>query len=376
MCRSPFHFLVLLAASLIAAGGICMGQTSTQVLYVQQDLSLLTYNVDPSTLQATSVGQALPLTGAAAYVQLIPSPNDHFVYVLSGPTLSQMTLSVYATDISGVPVPPAVQSFGPAGVTQFIIDPNGKFAYLTRFRTNSQGEYAYEMRLFTINATTGRLTESPKVQVTFAPSFYCAPEFAGFHPNGSEIRYSNFCTPRDIMSATYYQRSIDSQTGQLGPEKVIYAFSDSNSSSTDDVRIGYRNINDLNLQSGQTSMRIYPINSGKTPWIDCTAAMLAACGQASQFWQDIYGQYLLLSVSTGLEIVKIDWTGKRIVDTGNSIQEDPYFSPDDSILYGASYGVNTYIQIYGFDRSTGALTTGEQIAVSPTFWNVFAALQK
>lgn len=359
---------------LMAVAGIGSAQTSTtQVLYVQQNLSLLTYNVDPSTLQATGMGQALPLTGAEPYVQVIPSPNDHFIYLLSGPMLTQMTLSVYATDSSGVPITPAVQSFGPAGISQFTVDPNGKFAYLFEYQTNAQGESEYEMRLFTINAATGKLSESPKVQASFGPSYYCGPEFLGFYPNGSEIEYSNFCTPPDSLSAVYYQSSVDPQTGQLGPAQVIYAFNDPISFNADEVRIGYRNINDVAQRNTQSAVRIYPLTNGKTPWIICTSTMLAACGEATQFWQDISGQYLLLSIPTGLEIVRIDWLGRRIVDTGNSIQGNPYFSPDDSILYVAAYGLGNYVQIYGFNSSTGGLTTGGQIAVSPTFWNTFPA---
>jgi len=354
---------------------IAFGQT--EVLYVQQNSSLLTYNIDPATLQATLVGNPLPLSGTAAYVQVFPAPNDHFVYVLTGSQLNQMSLSVYATDGSGVPQQPAAQTLGPAAISGFTIDPNGKFAYWTQYKTNSQYEYLYAIRLFTVNSSTGRLTESPAVQVNFAPSFYCAPIFDGFRPNGSEIQYHLFCTPPDnSLSATYFQSSVNQQTGQLGAAQQIFAYSDNGSTSSDEVRLGYRSLNDLNMLDSTISVKVYPPQGGQTPLLDCTSAMLAACGEASQFWQDVSGQYLLLALSNGFDIARIDYAASQITDTGYSIPEQPYFSPDDSILYGAGYGLTTYVQVYGFNRSTGAVTTGAQIEVTPTFWNTFTTVRK
>ena len=77
-----------------------------------------------------------------------------------------------------------------------------------------------------------------------------------------------------------------------------------------------------------------------------------------------------------MENVKVDLASKQIVDTGNSMNLPPNFSPDDSILYGAAYGTNSYVQIYGFNSNTGGLTTGSQIAVASTLWNIFPALRK
>ena len=123
-------------------------------------------------------------------------------------------------------------------------------------------------------------------------------------------------------------------------------------------------------------MKVYPPQGGKTPLIDCTSAMLAACGQASQFWQDVSGQYLLLPLSNGFDIARIDYVARQITDTGYSIPEQPYFSPDDSVLYGAVYGLANYVQVYGFNRNTGAVTTGSQVQFTPAFWNTFTALRR
>jgi len=369
-CILSLMSLALLGSAANAA------QNSVEVLYVQQNTNILTYNVNRATLQAAEVGQQLALTGNAATVQVIPSPNGHFVYVLTGADYTQTSVSVYATDSSGVPQAPALQSVGPAAITQFTIDPNGRFAYMVEYTTTSQGAFLYRVRLFTINASTGKLTESPQVQLKYGPSFYCAPSLDGFYPNGGEIEYSIFCTPRDSLSATYYKRSINSKTGEWGSPSEFYSFDDNNSINSDEVRLSARNINDLNVLNTQTSVRIYPSTGGKTPLIDCTSTMLAACSEASQFWQDISGQYLLLSLNGNMEIVRVDLDNRQIVDTGNSINQTPHFSPDDSILYGAAYGTQSYVQIYGFNAHTGGLSTGNQVTVPATLWNIFPALRE
>jgi hypothetical protein len=373
-CRACVLSLMSVALFCAAANA---SQNPVEVLYVQQNTNILTYNVNASTLQADEVGQPLALTGNAAIVQVIPSPDGHFVYVRTGTDYTQASVSVYATDSLGVPQVTALQSVGPAAITQFTIDPNGRFAYMVEYTTTSQGSFLYGVRLFTIKTSTGKLTESPQVQLKYGPSFYCAPSLEGFYPNGGEIQYSIFCTPSGASLARYYKRSINSRTGAWGSPSEFYSFNDNNSGiNSDEVRLSARSINDLNVLNTQTSLRIYPPTGGKTPLIDCTSTMLTACGQASQFWQDISGQYLFLSVNGNLEIVGVDLNNKQIVDFGNLINLTPHFSPDDSILYGAAYGTAAYVQIYGFNANTGGLTAGNRISVPATLWNIFPALRK
>jgi len=108
--------------------------------------------------------------------------------------------------------------------------------------------------------------------------------------------------------------------------------------------------------------------------------MLAACGEAGSYLADPSGQFLLMELENDSEIVKVDLVNKQIVATGSAIPitQQPFFSPDDQFLYGISYvqGGDSTIQIYGFDRETGALTTGGQISVAPTLWNIFPAVRR
>ncbi|MGC1373796.1 MAG: hypothetical protein WA824_16800 [Candidatus Sulfotelmatobacter sp.] len=375
MSIRPLALSLISVGLLFAVTSTCTAETPLEVLYVQLNTNILTYNVDPTTLQATQVGQPLSLPGYEGYAQLIAAPNDHFVYVLTGSDSTQISLSVYATDSSGVPQAPAIQSFAPAAILQFVIDPNGKFAYMVKYTTNSEGQYLYDTRLFTINASTGELTESPQVQFEYGPSNYCVPVLAGFYPNGSQIEYDIWCTPSSI-SATFYKRSINLQTGDLGSATEFFSYDDNDPAvNSDGILLSPRSFNDLNVTNNQTSLRIYPLTGGKTPLIDCTSAMLSACGQAYQFWQDPSGQYLLLSLSGTTEIVKIDFASKQIVDTGSGFDLAPVFSPDDLLLYGVSEGPSQYVVISGFDVNTGGLTTGEEITFDSTIWSVYPAVR-
>jgi hypothetical protein len=286
-------------------------------------------------------------------------------------------LSVYATDASGVPQTPAVQTLMPAPISQFAVDPNGKFAYAFEFKEDSQGNYTYALRLFSVDSSTGKLTESSKVQEKYAPSPYCSPAFDHFSSDGSKLFDDLFCSPPDSYGFTNYYRTVNPQTGQLGPDVQIFTFNDYGDSA-DEVRIGTRTINDLHTVVSQTSMLVYPLTSNpKAPLIHCTSAMLTACGSATAYWQDRTGMYLLFQLSGGFDVGKIDLASKQIVGTGNSFPADqtPIFSLDDSIMYGVVYAFNSTstIQVYGFDANTGNLTTGGQASVAATLWNVVPA---
>jgi hypothetical protein len=377
--RSPFG-VVLCLPLLLALAERSSAQASLEVLYVQENTTILTYDIDRATLQATQVGQPLALSGNVEDIQLIPAPNGHFVYVLSGPENSNITLSVYATDATGAPQSPAIQNFGPAAISQFAVDPNGRFAYMIEY-TENNNEYTYAIRLFTVDTSTGLLTESPQTQDQFQPSSYCAAAIAGFYPNGSELQYYWACYYPDLSSQiAIFEQGVNPKTGALGAPVAFYAYSNEGTGIlTNEVRLAPQTINDLYTVDYQTSVKIFPFTaSPKKPLIDCTASMLAACGEAGAFWQDVSGLYLFLQLSSDFEIVKVDLDHKRIVDTGNTLNvlETPYLSPDDSILYGVLYTDEPEtgsVQIYGFNPNNGDLTTGGQIVPPGVLSEVFTA---
>jgi hypothetical protein len=75
-------------------------------------------------------------------------------------------------------------------------------------------------------------------------------------------------------------------------------------------------------------------------------------------------------------VARIDLTNKQIVDTGNSIPGTPqlFFSHDGLLVYALTdnYNGTSTIQVYRFDKGTGALTAGNQISLS-TVWGLTPA---
>jgi hypothetical protein len=384
----PRHFSPagrLLVALAVSIASTSFAQSTTQVLYVVQQnvqkyTDIVTYNVDPTTLQATRVGKPFTLSNVFAGVQVIPSPDGHFIYVLAGANSSDAGISVYATGASGVPQGPAIQSLGPAAITQFVVHPSGKFAYLIDFTTANQ-EFFYQLQPYMVDQGTGYLTETSQVH-KFKPTQYCTPFIAGFYPDGSELEYDWGCyTPDNYSSQAFFQESVDLQTGALGRAAQIFGVSDTDLSS-DQIKLAPQTINDFysTFAPPLTELKIYPLITGpKKPLIVCTALMLSACSQAQGFLQDQSGRFLLLELPSKLMITKIDLSTDTLVDTGYSLPAaaDPNFSPDDSIIYDLTFqSPGTSVQLYGFDAQTGAVTQGERFEVAKTFVTVFPAQRK
>jgi hypothetical protein len=377
--------LVSLLLSFVLSGcSLCAAQTPHEVLYAQQNRTLITYDVDLQTLQGTLVGQPVTMPGSPSYLRVFPAPDGRFLYVLSGTQQSQQKrLSVYATDASGAPRMQPVQILGPAKIFDFTIDPNGRFAYSLIYHTNANGNSTYKLWLYAIDSASGKLTKSPTAQATYVLNSYCSAGFHNFNPSGSALVDLVGCGYPSSLSATYYSRTVDFQTGELGPDIQYFSINDAVGANGDEVHFGRNTIIDfhLNLNPFQESLVVFPRKANpKKPIIDCTSAMLAACGEMGGYVPDVSGQYLALSLSSTFEIVKIDLEDKQIVDTGSSfpIQQQPFFSPDDLVMYGETYvqNGNSTIQIYGFNPNTGALTPGGQITVGATLWNIFPARRK
>src|SRR5712675_774949 len=106
--RTVFFFSSLLLAATVNSqaqtnAGNASPSSKVDVMYVQQNDSILTYNVNPQTGVATQVGQPLTLNALNNYIGLVPSPTDHFLNVLWFDTSNKKHLDVYDTDASGVP---------------------------------------------------------------------------------------------------------------------------------------------------------------------------------------------------------------------------------------------------------------------------------
>jgi DNA-binding beta-propeller fold protein YncE len=99
--------------------------------------------------------------------------------------------------------------------------------------------------------------------------------------------------------------------------------------------------------------------------------MLAACGTLNGVVVHPSGQYLFIGNSniSATEIEKIDYSQKKIVDTGNQVpyiqdisgQLGPPLSPNGTPVFTTNYKSHGYyLQVSGFNVSTG-LTSGATI---------------
>ncbi len=207
-------------------GGNASSSSTVVVMYVQQNDSILTYNVNPQTGVATRVGRPLTLNALYNYIGLVPSPTDHSLNVLWFDTSNKKHLDVYDTDTSGVPQAKPVQRLSAIYIAGFQADPNGKFDYALRLWQNAKGEYVSDIRLFTVDSSSGKLTESPVAQARYAPNYYYTAGLFGFNGSGSKM-YDTWNVNFDGEAAsTYYYRTVDPNTGALGPDTQFFSWSD------------------------------------------------------------------------------------------------------------------------------------------------------
>jgi hypothetical protein len=230
------------------------------------------------------------------------------------------------------------------------------------------------IRYFSIDPSTGRLTESPKVLVTYPPDGPCQPgtgggfDLLGFNPDGNELNEVWYCSSYDTTTQYYYTRGVNQQTGALGPDVQTIVTGGSNGSYslvnvTPQAIFDYYN---LGFNGSTNILYVYPPGGGTHPIFHCTFAMLEACSRATYEGVDPSGNYIFFSSAKGTGIAKLDLTAKQIVETGNSFPaglEVMAFSPDEKLIYTRN-GLSPFIiAVYGFDLATGAVSRRGEITV-------------
>jgi hypothetical protein len=385
MFRSSF-LSVPICALLIVFSSLAIAQNSVrsakasspvQVVYMIGSSTITTYNVDPQTLDATQVGS--PLTVNATNLNyfafpMTPSVNDHALYVFgSGSQTSQQYLWVYATDASGVPQTPSLQMIPTTGLVQVWMDPNDSFLYGV-FQT-SNGNYTFvNITSFQVGSG-GRLSDPQSVANYKLPNGgidFCSVQILGANAQSSELYDVVSCLDPSAYSATYNERTLDIQTGALGPDVEIYSWS-STSGGYQFVQLVGNYVYDFELpndyQNGMNSMSIYPlVPNTTTPVVQCTATMLESCAYAQSAAVHPSGKYVFMADSQDFtEIDRVDLNAKKLVDTTNYFPAGfviPFtgqFSPDGTIVYASG---STSIEIFGFNVQTSEVTFGGSIPVA------------
>jgi hypothetical protein len=390
--KRPALFLAVLFYSCLALAQSSEPEYSAapsspvQVVYSIDGSTLTTYNVDPQTFQATQVGSIA--LAQSIYPGLITSANGRFLYYTAYLDYSQtgQKLYVYDTNASGAPGSSPVQILDAHGLISMLADPKGTFFYVVRAGQTGPQFTPYSLLRYTMNASTGKINQ-PVVEANYqldsgtGGSQLCTLGILGMNAAGTELYDEIFCSYHGGDSATYNERTVNTQTGALGPDVQIYSWNNSYS--------GYENvqfannlmfdfINPNNYQQNVNLVNVYKIQPNvTTPLISCGASMLAACGDFIWPLAHPSGKYVFLTdPSVVTDIGRLESTTKSIVQTSSIPYEVQHFSPDGSVAYAAN-DVNgaLIIQIYGFNISTGAVTAGDAINVPSDLDSWFTAIR-
>ena len=363
--------------------------SSIQLVYVLSGSTVQTYDVDPQTGFPTQEGQGVVLPGITN-PSLLPSKNDHFLYMTGFDSQIREHLWVLATDSTGVPQLPAIQKISLSDTGGFEINPNGRLAYAVETTSNSKGEIVAAIRKFSVNSTTGMVTEYAKAVAIDPPNGPCSGaqfpgmSLLGFNSSGTQMYTQWSCPYPDSISSFYYSRTVNQKTGAVGPNVQLFTWSDG-SLGTDLVNITrsallYFNVpNPYNV--GLASVKVYPPTGGTKPLFACTASMLEACGYGTYDWVDRSGNYIFIYISPDTtQITKLELQQKRIVDTGYYVSGIVWaFSPDDVLVYAEDGQLsNPYIfYVYVFNPATGGVMyTGGQISAPSAVEAVVTALRQ
>ncbi len=377
--------LLTLAVICLVIPALAQRTTSSpvDVAYVAADFNVLqAFDVDPNTGIPTAVGAAITLSENGSYV--IPSPDDHFVYVISWDKANHEQLRAYATEEDGSHQQPPVQVLNVSNVESFEIDPNGKFAYAAEETYNDQGETVATIWEAAVDPDTGLLGNLSRVVAPSAPNGPCGTAwsengylgFDGFNTDGSKFYYGWFCNARDSISAFYFARDVDLETGMLGPKTAVRG------AGVGAVWFTPRALIDLDDPAGVVGdavVTVYPPSGGSKPLISCAEEMLKACASG---WgiADPAGVFMFLQAAPADAVVAvIDLAARRLVSTGTHIPRMvQQISPDRLLLYTyASDNRNPYyVTIYVFDPSTGAVQVGGTIKVPGQSYSLVSAVRK
>jgi len=333
-------------------------EPSSQLLYVIGNGVVSTYAVD-TNLAFTSVGQPVTLIASGSLVQFVPAPNGDFLYELWSDARNQQHLSVYATDASGVPQTPAVQTVDAPSLYQFNIHRSARFVYMMQVSASGT-EYTSAVRLFYVNPTDGKLSEDPKIQGRYGPSDAWPASLYGFSADGTKIYLSR----QSAQQLFYEQRTLNTRTGTVGPDVVLYEPA-AGALDSDTLVIGPRVMVDEHRAPGIGYLDVLPlIPRPRRHLFRCAASMLALCETSTNVQIDPSGKYLFLTapLTQQVHVARIELSAKKVEDTGNSIPmtaETPgfAFSPDGKLVY-AVLASDSSVHVYSFDSASGQLTDG------------------
>ncbi|HTZ98357.1 MAG TPA: hypothetical protein VMB18_18270 [Terriglobales bacterium] len=356
---------LLLGLVLSAAFSPFLLASSTEVLYVVRTsaaANVLTYNVDPNTGLAIQIG-AVALPSRTLTPLWINGKN--FLYVWDS-----SDLWVYPTDAEGLPNSQPIQHLlanFTRPITSFVVDPMGHYAYAVMSWIDSNDNYNAQFVLFTIDAQTGKLTDTGDVVATYGPDPYKWLASFGFGVTGTKL-WTGYTVNAPFTCIVGYDYYPVWANGRLGPQGggtsadcggnvVAVAASDTVVASAQNC-----------CGPGAGELTIASPN-GDT--FECSTDMQAVCGDVLyglSFDPTSRNLFIMNGSANQIEIARVNFAASRLVLTpsviplANSDAGSPWllFSPDARLVYAVNRGV---IEVYVFAADQGDLITNQSLVV-------------
>jgi hypothetical protein len=331
--------------------------TPVDVLYVattqSSNISLATYNVDPTTAVAKQVGTAVNV--GAPSVDPVTVGTKHVIYVWDA-----SNVWLFVTNAQGVPQSQPAQhlTFNFAHpVNNFVADPDGKFAYAGMFWVDSKTFNNHgAVALFTIDQSTGKLTNTGKTVGTYGPDPYTRLTGFLFGLSGKRL-YASFYDDGPFTCIPGYDYfTVNETTGQLGPLKTLM-FSNGSCSGPSAIALTDQLFADSASCCGPGSGVVQVYRTGTQQVIQCGPQNLTFCGdEVGPLNLDPASKNVFVGdADTGItDVGHLDFTTSQLIDTGSTIAGTPplYFSPDSKLVYANNPG---NVGIYALQSSTGKL---------------------
>jgi hypothetical protein len=337
--------------------------SSTEVLYVAESvsgtISLLTYDVNPETAVAQQVGNIIV---GANNIDPLSVGNQHFVYVWDG-----TDVWLYRTNAKGAPEAQAAQhlTFELAfPVYSFVVDPAGKFAYAAVAWTDPHGNSDVAITLFTVDSSTGELTDTQKVVSTYS-NYYTYLTGFSFGINGTPLFARYFDNGPYTCNPGYDSYRVNASTGGLGPLTDLLEVS-ADCGGTAEVTVNDQLTGAVSTccSVGSGSVSITQMSTGQQ--IFCQASNLTFCGDdAGDIAFDPASENFVFPdiEADQTYIAHIDFAGSQLTQSPSAIPGTPQirFSPDSKVLF-ALYGQK--IEIDAFQSSTGDIPARTSLAIT------------
>jgi hypothetical protein len=348
---------------------------ASELLYTVGGNTVKVYSVNSTTAATKLIGSVkLP---SAHGSQIFRTVNTPFLYAFGFNAANQEFIWTYKLNASGVPGAKPIQTLSVKNALhQFVILPNGKFAYgffsWAAPDPNNPGTtgYAGDAVRFTINTTTGLLTNTKKAVVNFSLNDTWVPKMIEMNTKGTEI-YTAQYSVHGTEDNFYLHSSVNPTNGAVSSAQYFWQ---------DDLPdgAGFTGIGDLFMaeqwpdsSTGRNAINIYLNAVEPNVLIHCDEFMVAACGDSDfQMVFDPTGKYLLFNDFTTSEvpILFVSAPKTQLIASGASIPGIVgliTFSPTGLLLYGLESGE---VLVYVFNPHTGLLTAKSTIADSSVYF--------